>query len=417
MIKNKHDLIDISKSINRNIKKYGLERYDLRDTRWIPFLLKKNFFNNLIRKKVLFFEELAPILVRKAIKSKKKCWPTTYTFLGNANLIAEKKGFDIDSPFKSTDYADMMLKEFIVNKCIPEWWATEPHVGMDKATIKNCNKPPTLLMHALTRANIMFIEMGNYYNKQEYIEVAVKSAQFVLDRFEIITLDNQKKSISYYYNTYDSTININSEYAHWLSMIPREKHTNNSLDMLDGIINLLLDEQNSDGSWFYYSKWHMEKYSEKPSCDCHHTGTVLYNLLNILKCDYIDKDKKLKIKASIDKGMKFYLKTFFDKSTGRAIYQVGYKRPAGPVQYSEAIFTFCEYLSYKELKEKEIYNLVKELLPKVVDINAGLINVKNGSAPSEKILLWKNINSIRWGNGPVLQSIMSYLSIYDEIYL
>ena len=160
----------------------------------------------------------------------------------------------------------------------------------------------------------------------------------------------------------------------------------------------------------------MKNYSEKPSCDCHHTGTVLYNLINILKCDYLDKEIKNSILHAVNRGMEYYVNTFFDMNSGKAITELGYRRSAGPVQYSEAIFAFCEYLKLNIEVEKSVWYQVKSLLPKVIEQNVRLINKKNGSAPSEKIIKWKNMNSIRWGNGPVLQAIMSYLSIYDEIY-
>lgn len=409
-------LIQVADLINKNIDKYGLARYDLRDTRWIPFLLKKSFFNSIIRRAVLFIEEFTPVLLRKALGVKKKCWPTTYTFLGNALFLAEKNNINISSRYNPSMLMDLCLDEYVNTENQNKWWNEEPHIGIYNATIEVGDKTPTLLMHALTRCNIMLLDLGKYYNNSKYMDIGIKSAQFVLKQYQIIDFEDGTKSISYFYNTYDCTININSEFAHWLSLIPFERHTTDTLDMLNSIIRLLLNEQNLDGSWYYFSKWHMKNYSEKPSCDCHHTGTVLYNLINILKCDYLDKEIKNSILHAVNRGMEYYINTFFDINSGNAITELGYRRSAGPVQYSEAIFAFCEYLKLNLGVEKSVWYQVKSLLPKVMEQNVRLINKKNGSAPSEKIIKWKNMNSIRWGNGPVLQAIMSYLSIYDEIY-
>lgn len=414
---NKIDLLNIANLINENIEKYGLERYDLRDTRWIPFLLKKNHFNAIIRKLVLFIEEFCPVLLRKILGVKKKCWPTTYTFLGNAFYLAEKNKINIKTKYNSTTLMNLCLDQYVNSENQNEWWNEEPHIGIYNATIEVGDKRPTLLMHALTRCNIMLLELGKFYDNPKYMDIGIKSAQLVLKQYQIIDFEDGTKSISYFYNTYDCTININSEFAHWLSLIPLEKHTADTIDMFKSITRLLLKEQNEDGSWYYFSKWHMNNYSEKPSCDCHHTGTVLYNLINILKCDYLDEEIKNDILISVNNGMAYYTKTFFNLNSGKAITELGYKRPAGPVQYSEAIFAFCEFLMLKNQADESEWNKVKNLLPKAINQNISLINKQNGSAPSEKIIKWKNMNSIRWGNGPVLQSLISYLSIYDEIYL
>lgn len=412
----KTDLFQVADTISENIDKYGLDRYDLRDTRWIPFLLKKSYFNSIMRKAVLFLEEFFPVLLRQTLGVNKKCWPTTYTFLGNALFLAEKNKINIRTKYSPIMLMDLCLNEYVNTEEQNKWWNDEPHIGIYNATIEVGDKIPTLLMHALTRCNIMLLNFGRYYNNPRYMDIGTKSAEFVLRQYQIIDFKDGTKSISYFYNSYDCTININSEFAHWLSLISFDRHTTETLDFLNSIIRLLLKEQNEDGSWFYFSKWHMKNYSEKPSCDCHHTGTVLYNLINILKCDYLDKDFKNAISLTVNKGMEYYINTFFDMSSGKAITELGYRRPAGPVQYSEAIFAFCEYLMLNVGVEKSVWHQVKNLLPKVIEQNVCFINKRNGSAPSEKIIKWKNINSIRWGNGPVLQAIMSYLSIYDKIY-
>ena len=99
----------------------------------------------------------------------------------------------------------------------------------------------------------------------------------------------------------------------------------------------------------------------------------------------------------------------------RGSTEIGLKRPAGPVQYSEAIFAFCDYLTLDEVLDLDIQNQIFVLLPKVVDQLCNLVNMKDGSAPSKKVIKWVNFNSIRWGNGPVFQAIMMYLSIYDMV--
>lgn len=411
----KNDLIKTAQLIQKNIEMYGWKRYDLRDTRWIPFLLKKNIVIQYTRKLILLMEEFFPILIRKILKVKKKLWATTYSFIGNAYLLAEKRNIDFGQKMKSTDIADMCLKEYLIDeKDVNTWWGDNPHIGFGgTATKETLDKRPTILMHALTRCNIFLLNVGKQYNLNEYIDIAYRSAVMVMKQYEIIDFGDGSKSISYFYNSRDCTININSEFAHWISMIPEEKIDQEMKDMFFGMLNLILKEQNEDGSWFYFSKWHMKEYSEKPSCDCHHTATVLFNLLNITKCSYLTEENKEKIIKSINKGVSFFISNFFQEN-GKGKTEIGKKREAGPVQYSESIYALCEFIKNEKVDDK-IKKEVKALLPNILQQNLNLINKRNGSAPSEKIIKWKKLNSIRWGNGPILQSIMSYLEIENEI--
>ncbi|WP_300383569.1 hypothetical protein, partial [Clostridium sp.] len=147
-----------------------------------------------------------------------------------------------------------------------------------------------------------------------------------------------------------------------------------------------------------------------------HTGTVLYNLLNILKDESLGDDLKHDLENAINKGANYYINAFFNLKSGKAKTLIGYRRPAGPVQYAEAILAFCEYITTEKFDGTDLKLKIRLLLPKAVNQLISLINFKNGSVPSDKVICWMNIDSIRWGNGPALQAIMSYLSIYDDVY-
>ncbi|KDE61687.1 hypothetical protein FUSO6_03275 [Fusobacterium necrophorum DAB] len=403
-------------SIEKNIDKGGLYRYDLRDTRWLPLFSKETFSSKILRKSILFLEEFFPIIIRKILKIHKKIWPTTYTFLGTAYYLNEKYKLSVDTNHTSLEYVNLCIKKYIKDiKDLTTWWNDEENVSEGKLIIESTNHFPTILMHALARLNIMLLNVGNLYGNSKYLDIASRSVEQVLQNHYFIEFENGIKSVSYYYNTYDSTININSEFCHWLSLLPKEKHTEKSIDLMKSILKLVLSEQNEDGSWFYYSKWHMKKYGNKPSCDCHHTGTVLYNLINIIKCPFLNEKFREETIKSINKGMKYYIKNFFNLSTGKAKTLIGYKRTAGPVQYSEAIFAFSEYLLFHGKLDNELFSIIKCLLPKVVKNNLELIDLKNGKVPSEKVFKWLHLDSIRWGNGPVFQSIMYYLAVKRQL--
>ena len=105
--------------------------------------------------------------------------------------------------------------------------------------------------------------------------------------------------------------------------------------------------------------------------------------------------------------MPFLFLVFFDFKTGCAKNILGFKRPAGPVQYSEAIMAMCELKKSLDFASSNLIGRVDALLPLLVKKVIGFVK-KDGSVPSEKILFWMNIDSIRWGNGILMQALLNY---------
>ena len=403
-------------SIEKNIQKYGMERFDPTDIRKIPIICKPYKWSKLLRKMVLAADNLSPILVRKALGiTPTKLHVTAFTTLANAYLKMEASGIYKSAVYDSRYFVDLYVNDYVKGTDPNKWWQHKG-LGINFFNINVGNKLATMHMHGLARANITLIDVGNFYMDKRYLDIATFSAFSVLDSHQVIDYKDGTKSVSYYYNSYDCTLNVNSEYAQGLSMLPQNCHNVKSLSVLNGILRLLLKEQNDDGSWYYFSRWHMETYRLTPSCDCHHSATVLYNMINITKCSYIEHNIKKAFVVSIEKGMEFFINAFYNLSTGKGIEVLGLSRPACSVQYAETIFALCEYLSCPDFYSSNTYLKAKNLLPLLVDRMIELVNLEDGSAPSEKIIRWSNINSIRWGNGPILQAIATYSLIYDSVY-
>lgn len=408
------DLLDIAKIINENIETRGMQRYDPSDIRNLKIISHNNVISRCMRKGLLFVENLQPILLRKILRIEKKIYPTAFTHLAEAYLCAEKYNITLPRKKSSIEVIEEAMKEYFRNDGDEYYWNYSKNYNfVDKHMI---NKKPTMHMHGLARINILLLKIGEFYKIDDFIEIAYKSALYAMKNHQITNYDNGIMSISYYYNSTDCTININTEFAQWLSMIPTNLRSNEMNELVKGIIKLVIKEQNEDGSWYYFSKDHMKKWGNKPIIDCHHTGTILSNLINILNYYQFEDDLKKELVESINKGMIFYINNFFDLNSGSAKTIIGYKRPAGPVQYSEAIFALCDYIASEQLFDIKLKSKIKRLLPKIMSQVVSLVNRNDGSVPSEKIIKWIHIDSIRWGNGPVLQSIMKFLSVYDKLY-
>lgn len=394
-------------NIINNIEDRGFLRYDPADIRKRIECTKYN----IIRRFFSISGSLFPMQTRRLLGITPKRHITSYSHVVEAYLIIEKVKFGIHKKFNSCEIMDEALSHYYDNKA--RHW---PYGINKKFMVSSAYKDsiPTMPMHGLSRINSALIRVGKHYNMSDYIEIATNTAIDAINTFHLKRYADQSMSISYYYNSDDCTLNINTEFAQWLSMLPKNNHTSLFNNIVNGIISLVVKEQNEDGSWWYFSKEHHKKWGGRPTIDAHHTGTVLTNLITVLnnENDVLTEDNFTNLEYCICRGIEYYLHSFF-KMTGEGITQIGLNRPAGPVQYSEAIIAFCEFIMCKAIDNK-LKTDVMQSLPKIVSQLQRLIH-SDGSVASEKIIRWKNLDSIRWGNGPVLQALLMYLSCLNAI--
>lgn len=276
---------------------------------------------------------------------------------------------------------------------------------VDKSRNSRC---ASMDMHNLSRVNIALIKSGLKYKKDNYLELAYQSALNAIQIHNVKFHSDETTTLNYMYNSSDCTLNVNSEFAQWLSMFPEQYQNDTFCKIVNGITRLLINEQREDGSWGYFSEDHIRKWNGKNNPDCHHTATVISNLLFVLKGNSLLKDNvRNDLINVINKGVNYFINTFWNIANGEGITFYGYNRPAGPVQYAESIFAFIEYIDGDFEKDQEVCEKIKKLLPLMIKHLENFID-KNGNVPSEKVLLWVNVKSIRWGNGPVLQALAWY---------
>uniref|UniRef100_UPI0026354719 hypothetical protein n=1 Tax=Clostridium sp. TaxID=1506 RepID=UPI0026354719 len=272
MCNKNNNILSAALAIDENIYTKGLKRYDVNDIRNLEFFSKNTFFTNVIRKGFQVIENFFPITLRKVLKIEKGYSPTAYTHLTEAYFISEKNNISLSGKIKSQIIIEQAIELYLrENKNMSFWEFEENFIYID---IESLDKITTMHMHGLARFNIALLKMDKYYDLPRYRNIAFRSAQYAIENHKITEYDNGMMSISYFYNSDDCTININTEFAQWLSMIPIELRNTNMNKLFIGIIKLVIEEQNQDGSWYYFTKAHMEKWGDKPSIDCHHTGTV-----------------------------------------------------------------------------------------------------------------------------------------------
>lgn len=409
------ELINLCQKIVDNVENRGLYRYDRADVKWLPTVNKKGYFYRILRIFILVLDSFFPITLRKVLHIKKTIPPTTYTYLGNAYLFAEEFEYRLIKKQSACGIVELCLNHYFVYENGNAWWNPSLPKPLLPILDKQNDKRPTMNMHSMARCNILLLNLYAKYRNEKYLNIAYDSLVTTLCNHVITFFEAGCVSVNYYYNTDDCTINVNSEFAQWISMLPLEKKTEKLSNILNGILKLILKEQLPDGSWTYYSLDYHKRYNLPLSIDCHHTGTILNNMLQVIKSEWISGPLREELIEAIDRGMRFYINNFFDVDTGKGKTYIGSSRPAGPVQYSEAICAFCEYLDTKFPINNQLKIDICKILPKVVNCIISFVNLKDGSSPSEKVIKWVYLDSIRWGNGPILEALLRYLSIQNKL--
>lgn len=393
--------------IINNIEKKGLKRYDRVQIRFMPIFQKGTKLSNIARKIIGVLDIYFPILTRKILKKEKIILPTTYTHIANAYFIAEKEGINLNKTQNAKEILDLAINEYLEVDGKNYWWNYEKNEYFFPI---DDSKRPTMHMHGLARINILLLKLSIYFNYPKYELISFNTLKTTINH-HYISEKNGIKYISYYYNSLDCTINVNSEFAQWISMIPEKLMNEELYFIFKGVLRLILDEQNSNGMWTYSSKDHNTFYGTKDKPDAHHTATILYNLLNIYESKFITKSEKERIIIACNQGFEFFINNFFDFKSGKCYVYTQKKQQAGPVQYSEATFAMIAFIKNNNVN-CEIKKNVEVLLDKVILQMVALVNVTDGSVPSEYFLhKWCNMDSIRWGNGPVLQAFVEYLAL------
>ena len=402
--------LEVANYIIKNIEKRGYYRYDLLDFKKNTKISLKSSSLYRVRSIILAAEEFFPYIMRKIFHIEKRILPTTYTHIANAYYFIEKNKVSCKKKETAEEIMEKLLKEYLTIENHVPWWNYEREIFVD--VVKELDsKRPTMHMHGLARCNMLLIRLGMSKNRSDWVELAYKSAVNTI-RHHSLCKQGDKVSISYFYNTRDCVINVNSEFAMWLGMLKRYYFINEEMEeIFCGIVKMIISEQNDAGGWAYNSKEYIIKYGKSDAIDCHHNGTILYNLISIAGYNILEENLQLELIKAINKGMQFYVEKFFSKPTKVKTY-LDLHRPAGPTQYSEAIFAFCEYIKNENIFELFLVNKVKEILPIALKKDMKFIK-KDGSADSEKVIKWINIDSIRWGNGPVLEAIMRYIDCME----
>jgi hypothetical protein len=108
-----------------------------------------------------------------------------------------------------------------------------------------------------------------------YLKTALKSSSFVAKDLQRRINDNEV-ALSYTPIDHTYVINANAYAAKILAETLPYYCDHNRIELIDGIINYILNQQNADGSWYYYDR--SNAYKKINFIDCFHNSFILDNL-------------------------------------------------------------------------------------------------------------------------------------------
>lgn len=402
------ELRPYARAILHNIESRGLLRYDPSDIDIYLAEKRAKSRNDRLRKGYRLLDIIMPIGIRKALSVSKEMFITAPYHLGMALLPHQTNQANINTSLSPQYLAELAIREFY-DPSTHLWRFSHPNFIDESEKCIETQKMISMPMHGLARINIFLLALWRAQGEKTFLDIAVNSMEAVIHQHNIREYGDGTASISYYYNSDENVLNVNSEFLQWLADIPTEYRPNEAVALGHKILKMLVQEQNEDGSFYYFSKENMEVRHIGKTIDNHHTSYVLCNLVHILNSDFPTQEERQWLLQACQRGMEFSLSHLFDTTTGAAKYMIGNpRRQADAVTYSEAIVAMCAFL-HSPCISNELKDQLRSVLPKVMKHLLDMISLRDGSAPSQIVFgISTKLDSIRWGNGPALQAIFDY---------
>jgi hypothetical protein len=226
-------------------------------------------------------------------------------------------------------------------------------------------------------------------HNERYLSEAVSSKEFIIHDLKRTYLDNGTFSFSY--SPYDQTSVFNASLlgARLLGRIYYYTKENELKDLAKKVVGYCASFQNEDGSWYYsplpFHKW----------IDNFHTG---FNLECISDYAFYTGDDSFV--SSFNKGMEYYLETFFD-SQGRSKYYNNSTFPVDIHSPSQLIIL---------LSKAKLFDKNKELVDKVLNWTIKNMQSPKGYFYYQKTKLYTNrIPYMRWSQAWIFCALTYYL--------
>lgn len=181
------------------------------------------------------------------------------------------------------------------NKEYPYTWGIPFKWLMGTGVLAPANTPMSTVTPYCSDA--FYMASTSYPYEKSYLSVALSNANFIINSLNVVYEDDNKKCLSYSPLDDFRIVNVQAYCASQLYRAYIHTGNTNYKNVADKLINFVLEEQNEDGSWYYWSK---QVPAPVISIDSLHQCYIMQGLY---RCHIVNGDSK--IKHSIERCVKY----------------------------------------------------------------------------------------------------------------
>ncbi len=378
----KNSIIEIIKKSIFYIESQNYKSYDLYDALTCPMLDRLTKRSDLLRR----------ITIQINAKSR-----LDLHWFGMKKMVHTKLVSDLLWVFSlnnSAEKATSIYKKLLDLKCScaePVWGLNFPYTS--RFVNANANTPN---IYNTVTTGLAICELLSFVKNEEY----EKQIESIIDAlFKVFSFkdESSKGWFSYYPGQKSPTYNVNALVIYFLCKANNTlKHHYAETSVINKLIQLLTEEQNNDGSW-YYSRSEQGKW-----IDGFHTGFIIESLAYAYSHGYESE----KLSLSLSKAWDYYINNLFTDDNFPKYFNTSTKYPIESQNCAQAIQTLTLVSTWlgwnkKDLLDKLINNTINNLFD-----DKGFFYYKK-----TKLFTYKQ-SYLRWSTSPMLVA----LSYADKYY-
>ncbi|MDN3641812.1 hypothetical protein QWY87_03815 [Lutimonas halocynthiae] len=376
------ELVDIISSCIAHIEKKRYKSFDLFDA------LTSSWISNLTKK----YSLLRRIAIQINAKS-----PINLHWLGMKKMVHTKLVSDLlwyfslnrDKDKSRNSYKQVLELKNKGNNMV--WGLNFPYTSRFISADSNT---PNIYNTTTTGISICeYISQSNDKLAGSVVQEIIESL-FTVFKFKD---EGHKGWFSYYPGQKAPTYNVNALTAYFLCKAHYTlKFKLVDIKIIKQLIQLLIEEQNEDGSWYY------SRLSKGKWIDSFHSGFIIESLAYVYSHGY----KSDELYTCLKKAWKFYIINMFTKDGFPKYFIESDKYPVEAQNCAQAIQTIATVGLWLKWNEKE-------LLEKVIENTINVLYDKKGFFyyKKERSFLYKQ-SYLRWSTSPMLVALK-----YSELYL
>jgi len=393
-------------------RQLGWMRYDpgdIDDHRWLG-ALPAPYVRRLARNAMRAADLIAPISMHSLLRVQRTVVPTAFYHVGMAYLMRER--ISCPDTHWSKGEVEAVCSEAIARRLDAEHmcWA-HPYRHHAKGWREgNLSFAPPSCAHHTARLGLLLLEVGRAHSIPGLISAGVSAARALNEYHRWREYPDGTATVSYYPNTDDETINTCADVAALLSLVPLDHEFSKRQERLFGLVKMVLNEQQANGSWTYCTNRHYQEHSDKPYVDNHHSAEVLQALARVYASGLLTGPIESQICTSIRRGIEYYCDAFIRQDGSSSYFPHG-RRDTEIVGYTEglAAIAWCFRSEAVSPEESLGRRLLREAGCLLISSLQFLDTRTYDVASDKRFQMFYKIKSLRWGSGPLLEGIQYVL--------